>query len=270
MRYKVLNFLYIFAVQKKNMDNMKKILKAVAVASVGAIMMNSCIYVNYSDGRRNRVTASGEDTTLVFENIAATYDGIDISNNMIVKYTEDVSCITVTADKNLVPYIKIYLEDGELNLNERGIMMVNVPAAEVLVPVSSRPLESIDVSGASKFTSDIILEGDDLSIDLSGASRAEISVKVNELEAEASGASTLNIGGTADEAEFDCSGASSIHCDEFSARTARVDISGASKIGCLDSRSASGSVSGASHLSVKNGCNISKVSTSGASGISSK
>ena len=249
---------------------MKKIFKAVAFAAAGAVMMNSCIYVNYSNDRRNRVTASGEDTTLVYENIAATYDGIDISNNMVVKYTEDVSCITVIADKNLVPYIKVYVEEGELKLNEKGIMMVNVPAAEVLVPVSSRPIESIEVSGASRFTSDVIIEGEELSIDLSGASRAEIGIKVNELDAEASGASTMNIGGTANEAEFDCSGASSIHCDDFTAGIARVDVSGASKIGCLDARSASGNVSGASHLSVKNGCDISRVSTSGASGISSK
>lgn len=246
---------------------MKKILKAVAFAAAGAIMMNSCIYVNYSNDRRNRVTASGQDSTMVFENIAATYDGIDISNNMHVSYTESVDCITVTADKNLLPYIRVYVEDGELNIDEKGVTLINVPAATVLVPVSSKPIKSVDVSGASKFVSEVILACEDLSIDLSGASKMETEVRVKELEADASGASTLNIGGIADEADLECSGASTINCSDFSTDFAEVNVSGASRIGRLDAKAASGSVSGASKLTVKDGCDISKVSTSGASAV---
>lgn len=249
---------------------MKKYLKAVALAALGTVMMNSCIYISFSDsdGRRARVTASGEDSTLVFNGIAATYDGIDIASAMKVTYTASADVITVTADKNLAPYIKVYVEDGELNIHMKGIAINNVPSPVVTVPVSSKPLKSIEVSGASKFSSDIVFENKELSIELSGASKAEIETRVNEIEADASGASSLIISGIADEAEFDASGASRISCDGFSADFAHVDVSGASKISNLAAKAASGSVSGASHLSVKNGCDISKVSTSGASGVS--
>lgn len=249
---------------------MKKILKAAALSAMGVIMLNSCIFINYPNERGNRVTASGTDTTLVFENIAATYDEINISNNMIVRYSESADCITVTADKNIAPYIKVFVEEGELNIDEKGVMLINVPAAEVLVPVSSKPLKSIDVSGASRFSSDIVLENNELAIDLSGASKVEIEANVKELDADLSGASTLNIGGTAVEAELECSGASTLNCDDFSTDSADVHVSGASKIGTLAAKTVTGSVSGASHLSVKDGCDISKVSTSGASGVSSK
>lgn len=249
---------------------MKKILKAAVLSAVGLIMMNSCIFINYPGERGNRVTASGTDTTFVFENIDATYDEIDISNNMAVHYSESVDCITVTADKNLAPYIRVYVEDGELNIDEKGVMLVNVPAAEVLVPVSSKPLKSIEVSGASRFTSSIVLENNEISISLSGASKIEVETIVKELDADISGASTLNIAGTAGEAELECSGASTLNCDDFSTDFADIHISGASKIGTLTAKKVSGNVSGASHLSVKDGCDISKVSTSGASGVSSK
>ena len=151
-------FIYLCSAKEIEHTIMKKILKAAALSAMGVIMLNSCIFINYPNERGNRVTASGTDTTLVFENIAATYDEINISNNMIVRYSESADCITITADKNIAPYIKVFVEEGELNIDEKGVMLINVPAAEVLVPVSSKPLKSIDVSGASRFSSDIVLE----------------------------------------------------------------------------------------------------------------
>lgn len=232
--------------------------------------MNSCIYISYSGSgdRKGRVTASGEDTTLVYSGIAATYDEIDIANTMNVKYSDSADCITVIADKNLVPYIKVYVEGGELKINMKGVSLFNTPSPMVTVPVSTKPLKSIDVSGASKFSSDVILEGKELSIDLSGASKAELEAKVDELDADLSGASMLNIGGISDEAELCCSGASKINCDEFSTDYADVHVSGASRIGCLDAKAAAGSVSGASSIKFSKECDAAKVSTSGASSIS--
>lgn len=158
--------------------------------------------------------------------------------------------------------IHVYLEMNTIN----QIDLSGAAKADFSGKYKSDKLE-IDLSGASKMN-ELIVEGHTLDIELSGASQAELignfssSAEVNlggasnltwkgnaaNLEADLSGASRFkNKGdfkkceiccsgasnaefvGSVGNAEYECSGASRINAQDFIAKTASVELTGASK-----------------------------------------
>lgn len=220
--------------------------------------------------RKRTVVPSGIDTTVVFPGIRTNYSEIDVSGAFSVRYSSSVKEVTVTADGNLIPYLRIRTSGEELEIGLSGISINEIRRAEVCVPVSSRNLTSVELSGACSFTSDITLSGRELSLDLSGASKVELDVDLKDLEIDLSGASTACISGNARSAEMDCSGASKIKNHRggcLNVEKASVDISGAGSIRGLQGGRISGDLSGAAKLTVLRGSDVSGVDCSGAARI---
>lgn len=253
---------------------MKKISRAFIILSVAALA-TACSGVAYSSNpfrliKDKQVTPSGKDTTIVFPGIQTNYSGIDASGAFSVHYSSAVREVTVTVDENIAPYLDIRSSGDELEIGMKSISLNKLKRAEILVPASSRALTSIDLSGACSFKSDIALTGSELSLDMSGASKAEINVDVKELEMDLSGASTACLSGNAQKAYLDCSGASKIKGDGhdyLKIDKAHIDISGASSVKGIQGGKINGDLSGASKLYVLQGSDISGVECSGASRI---
>ncbi len=239
----------------------------IIAASAVILSASSC----RSPFKRFNIKPTGTDTTIVFANIPATYSGIDISSVCKVRYTDEVEYVTVVADKGIAPYVKVRCKDGELSIALSGVSLNDVLNIDVDVPVSSRPLEEVDVSGASSFVSDVPLSGGTFSLDVSGVSKAEVEVDAARFIADISGASVVKAAGKAEKLVLDISGASKFrgtHDGGFSASEAVVDISGASSASSIIAGRVTGDVSGASKLNVIKGTDISAVEFSGASHIS--
>ena len=220
--------------------------------------------------RKRTVVPSGIDTTVVFPGIRTNYSEIDVSGAFSVRYSSSVKEVTVTADGNLIPYLRIRTSGEELEIGLSGISINEIRRAEVCVPVSSRNLTSVELSGACSFTSDITLSGRELSLDLSGASKVELDVDLKDLEIDLSGASAACISGNARNAELDSSGASKIKGYRGNCLTvdkAHIDVSGAGSIRGLQGGRISGSLSGASKLTALRGSDVSAIRCSGASKI---
>lgn len=104
------------------------------------------------------------------------------------------------------------------------------------------------ISGASKMNG-LVIDGQTMKAEVSGASKAEFTGNFSgnveleasgaskltwkgnaaDLEAEISGASNAELSGNVENAEYECSGASRINAQDFIAKTASVELSGASK-----------------------------------------
>lgn len=253
---------------------MKKISRAFIILAV-SVLATACSGVIYSSKpfrfiRDSQVTLSGKDTTIVFPDIQTNYSEIDVSGAFSVHYSDTAEEVTVTVDENLVPYLEIRSSGDELEIGMKSISLNELKRAEILVPVSSRALTSINLSGACSFKSDIALTGSELSLDMSGASKADIDVDVQGLEMDLSGASSACLSGNARKAHIDCSGASKIKGNNHECLrvdNAYIDVSGASSVKGIQGGKINGDLSGASKLSVIQGSDISGIKCSGASRI---
>lgn len=250
---------------KKRMITVSAILAAVMISAAGCT-----IHVN---GRSiglgslfHGTELSGVDTTVTYD-VSRNYTEIDASGLYKIVYTDAVDRVELTCDRDLLPYVVIRQEDNgeELALETRAISMKDSERVTVLVPLSRKSLESIELSGACSFVSESVLDGNSLEVSLSGASKLDVEVEVNELDIDMSGVSHVTVAGSAGVFDAGGSGASKLSCRELKAARATVELSGASKCE-LNSGYLDAELSGASKIYVNEDA-VLKVTSSGASKI---
>jgi hypothetical protein len=136
------------------------------------------------------------------------FTAIDLSGiGQLIVERAGTESLTVTADDNLLALFKSEVKSGTLYLfTESG----KQPSRRAVYKVSVAELKKIDVSGAASIEA-TKLEGDRLSIDISGAA-------------------TGNLAGRVDELKISVSGAGSFDAAALQAKRAEVSVSGAGKV----------------------------------------
>ena len=156
--------------------------------------------------------------------------------------------------------IKVYVSVNELySLTGSGatnIKIVNGLSAEKL---------KINLSGASDFKGDI--KAGTLMTDLSGASNFKATLQANAFSVKGSGACDIEVAGSGDDLIVDVSGASSVKMYDYLVKGASLDASGASSIKVNVSGMLKVNATGASSIDYKGAASIKDMKSSGASSV---
>ena len=176
--------------------------------------------------------------------------------------------INVTADDNIMEYVRVSQDGQTLKIGLRTVMWLGPVTLKVSVTMPE--LSGLDVSGASRGTVSDFSSNEDLDITVSGASRVTGDLVAGNVDFDISGASTIELEGSASDMVADVSGASSFKLDDFTVNNANVDFSGASSgtinlNGRLDA-----DLSGASRLWYIGEPTMGDIDTSGVSTLSKK
>ena len=136
--------------------------------------------------------------------------------------------------------------------------------------VSFKELDKLIASGASDVRVTGVIKGDELSIDISGASDFKGEVDVNKLSIDQSGASDATISGRAGSLNAEASGASDLKGYDLVVENCSAHASGASDIKITVTKELNARASGASGVYYKGDCVIRDLHSSGASSVSKK
>lgn len=235
------------------------------------------------------IRGSGNLETEIFSYQDFTY--VDIGHAFEVEIVQsDSYSINITADDNLFEYIEV-LKDGdilEIGLEPIITLWSSTLKAEIMMPelrgvylsgATKGTVEGfnttnnldINVSGASSIDLVDIMTGN-VSLEVSGASRAIGVLYSADADFEVSGASSIQLEGSTNDLTADASGASRANLGAYTVDNADVSFSGASsgtvKInpnGVLDV-----DLSGASRLSYVGEPTMGRINISGASSINQK
>lgn len=216
------------------------------------------------DPRNERIEGSGVVETRTYD--VADFDRIEIGSAMQADVTVapgGTTLVEVSADDNFFDHISVDVDGGTLEARTSGD--VNLDGDRPVLTVTTPTLSSVDLSGAT--TAIIRAAGTDVTdFEASGASRLRVvDLDGSDIDLEVSGASRATLEGAgAGDAELAVSGASSVDLTGLPLDSARVDVSGASNADLGPTAIVTGSVSGASHLSVDADTTL-DVETSGAS-----
>jgi hypothetical protein len=203
-------------------------------------------------------------------------------------YQDNIFLVKITLDDNLYEYLdlsqngdtlKITMKPGYVFSRSTQRVVITLPDLERLeLSGASRAyvrgfvsLDNLDfeISGASQMdVSDV--SSPDITIKLSGASKADGSLTMTNGDFELSGASTINLEGSAQDISVDVSDASRADFSDFSVINARINLSGASSGTVNASGELNADLSGASTLHYIGNPVLGDISTSGASTISRK
>lgn len=274
---------------------MKKTLVTLIIILVAAVSVCAAYAVvrdlSGSLFSKKGLAGSGVIATQTFE--IGPFTAVDASQNARVTLVKGSGPVTVKADDNVMPYVRIETRSGELKIGLQGINSTRDITFEVTVPTDGN-IRSLDASGAARIIAEPVLTADEIEIESSGASkvvamidcrkaeieasgaaRAEIGGRIGECEAESSGAAKVKLvvetvacrlsasgaahitaSGSAHNAWIDASGASKVHAGELTARDCTVSISSASKASVHCTGTLKGEVSSAGSLTYSGDCRM--------------
>lgn len=232
----------------------------IVILSVLIAGLSSCQFMG---GKRVR----GSGNVISQERKFTGFSSVEASNAIHLYVKQDsVFSVRVETDDNLQEYIGVRMENGTLIVEQEDNSRLDA-TGKLSVYVSAPLFKHLKATGASEIHGQNILTADEaVSIDVSGASDAELHVKAPSVTGEMTGASTLRLSGQTKDLTIDGTGASKAFCFDLLAENTSVDLSGASHADVFASVKLDAEASGASGIIYKGNATVNQ-RTSGAASV---
>ena len=199
---------------------MKRPILNLLIAAAGFVVMGSA-----SSCMINCIHGSGHQST---ENRKVTNDftKLEVSGGYKVILKQDSSqTISITADDNILKYIKTKNEGGTLEIfNHKSIC----DGGDMTITIGVKNLESITGSGAIEFSSPGKMIFKDVEFHLSGASKVNLELNAASVNIEGSGDTEVNLKGQATSNHIDLSGVGRVNAFDFVVSDYEISTSGSS------------------------------------------
>lgn len=182
---------------------------------------------------------------------------------------ENVVAVSAPGEKNRNA-ITTEVSNGVLKVAYGGRKLFGGGSSKVKVYIAVKSLKKLTVSGTSDVVVTGVLEGNELSVELNGASDFKGAVNAGSLRIDLSGASDAEINGTATNLNVKASGASHLKGYGLDCNNCRVEGSGASKIKLTVNTVINVDASGATSVDFKGSGKTGTIQTSGASSVNRK
>jgi len=183
---------------------------------------------------------------------------------VVVLSQNDDEGVKIETDENLMDYIQVEVLGGTLKIYSTANLS---PTKKMLVHISFKSLDEIDISGAVRLSSEHDLSFNRIRLHGSGASEIDLGIEAVQIGIDVSGASKVSLRGSAENLSVDGSGASKIYAADLQCEIVNVNISGASYAEVWADDKLSVEASGASKVKYKGSVTNIRQSTSGASDV---
>ena len=232
---------------------------------------------------------------LIMKAVKSNMEFTEVSVGAAIKlYIEDRTDgnIIIRATERVMPYIKLEVEDGELdiyyanNIDFKKKKDLLYPLAEIYMPTNGR-IDSFTAMAASVIVVVPTVVVEKLDIEAIAASKVTLTAECAEIDCESTGASTITINGKAAKGNIEIIGASTfnggdLECSQLKtevggaskatlkADTAKLEVYGASNATIDCSTQLNASASGASTIRYTGDCQVNITNSTGASTIRKK
>lgn len=224
------------------------ILWFVGIFMFAGLSAKTIVNLGRADFDKFEIYWSNDDEKFVDEmRTVEDFQGLEISGNIEVELVQDtIQYVRVSSRPSLLAYLITEVDDrGILKLYTRKLHLNSPAKARIAV----RNLTEIVASGACKVNSFGRITAENLKIELSGVSQADLDVRVaQDLNVYLTGVSKAELDGHAYKLYADVSGASKLDADDLMVRNAKVFGVSASQVKANVSDSLIVDMSGASHF----------------------
>jgi len=215
--------------------------------SVGA---NTFINLHKSDGHPFSINWTDNDSPMVDEvRNCEPFQKIEISGNIELILNQDsVQQVSVSSPDEFLPQVITKVENGVLKVYTEQIFLNRT----IKVNISSDSIKSIIAKGACEIDTESQLIAKELSIELLGASQADMDINVSgKLDLEVKGASKVTLTGACNTFNVKGYGASEINAGDFIAKNVTIEVSGANHANVYATERFNAKASGASEVNCK-------------------
>lgn len=212
-----------------------------------------------------RVVRGSGDTVTVEVN-ATDFDEVSAGYAFEVDITQgDDYQVLVTVDQNLEEYLRVGKQGSRLNIQlDPAYNYVNSTLrAEITMPT----LVGLELSGACQGSIDGFDATDRFDVEISGASTLRGDITTGDVTMNVSGASRAELEGSGQDLRLEASGASHVTMGDFTVRNADVEVSGASSAVVNVSGRLDAEATGASSVRYRGDPELGNIQASGAGSV---
>ena len=212
--------------------------------SVGA---NTLFHIHQHDGHQFSINWSDDDKPLGNEvRKLGAFHAVDIAGNIELTLKKDsVQEVTVSSPNDFFSKVITKVENGVLYIYSDGILLNRT----IKVTLSSDSVKSITAKGACKINTENQLAAPEFSIELLGASNADLDLKIaGQVTLDTKGASKIELKGSCKTFKLTGEGASDIEAENLIAKDAFINLSGATHAQIYASENLNAEAYGASHI----------------------
>jgi len=153
------------------------------------------------------------------------FNKVNIEGGFKVVLKQDSSLtLKITADDNLLKYIKVSVDDHRLHVYTQKNFC---SSGELTLNIGVKNLEEIKGSGAVDVSADGKLVTKDINFKFSGASKVNLELNAANVTTHSSGATELNLKGQATSHYIDLSGVGKVHAFDFVVGSCEIHTMGA-------------------------------------------
>jgi hypothetical protein len=160
--------------------------------------------------------------------IGGTYTELEVQDAFEVTVSDVATQVTVTAGENVMPKVIVEIVGNTLKIRVKPMATLYGGELKAVIPYNA-DLTSVDLSGASEFHSEFGLEGQNVEVELSGASDFYCDIDADDIKIDLSGSSNFHGNAVADKVEVHLSGSSDFFGDVL-ADEIDMELSGSSSI----------------------------------------
>lgn len=182
------------------------------------------------------------------------FHAIEVGGPYDVTITQgSTESVKVEAPENIMPHVTTEVVNGVLKIYNKHNDMFHwgdlFHHKKILVYVTAKYLNSIEVSGSGDAAFKNGLHGDKMSLKVSGSGDVNGVLEVKELETKISGSGDVRISGHAETSAVQVSGSGDYHARDFITQNTDVHVSGSGDASVYASNKIDASVSGSGDIS---------------------
>ncbi len=175
----------------------------------------------------NIVCQKGSGRQIVEKRNVGIFSKLDIAGDYKVIIKQDTSAsVTITADDNLMKYIKTNLSGDKLTIHTSKNVC---SSGQFILNISLRDLSVIKASGSIDVVSNGKLTTQDIELQLSGSTKVTLDLNAKNLTTRSSGSTELNLTGQATSHAIETSGSSQLNALNFVVSKYQISTSGSSE-----------------------------------------
>jgi len=187
----------------------------VIIAAFGLSVLTSSCHIGCVKGSGKAISEN---------RIINKFSKIDISGGFKINIKQDSSLtLNVTADDNLLKYIRTQVNGNKLRIYTRKNFCNNAP---IVINLGVGQLEEIKASGAVELASQSRINTRNLKLDFSGASKIDMDLSAADVKTSARGATEIKLKGQAASHSVDIAGVGKLSALDFVVGNYKVNTSG--------------------------------------------
>ncbi len=185
--------------------------------------------------------------------VTGSFTKVHLAGALMVELSQGKECSVLVEPESAKDLVQIEVYDGTLYLK-------NTPnqkdrREKMVIKVTLKELDELFMSGATALMTMHQFGVENLSLEMDGASNANLNLKATKLKGDFSGASNVTIEGSCENADLEISGAAQVNLTELAVKNAKVTNSGAghAELSISETLKADGSGASTTYYKVSSG-----------------